>query len=153
MPEPAERLINQRYAVVRLLGEGGMGTVSLVRDTYQGGRLVALKVLRPEGLDADSIELFKDEFRSMARLRHPNLAEVYDFGTLDGDGRHFLTMEYVTGEDLPRRPRETLAAQFDGLAVQCLRALDYIHSRGLLHNDVKPQNIMIHPPFQVKLLD
>ena len=77
MPEPAERLINQRYAVVRLLGEGGMGTVFLVRDTYQGGRLVALKVLRPEGLDADAIELFKEEFRSMARLRHPKIGRAH----------------------------------------------------------------------------
>ncbi len=153
MPETLDRLINQRYTVVRLLGEGGMGSVYLVRDTYQGGRQVALKLLRPENLSSASIELFKDEFRSMARLRHPNLAEVYDFGSVVGDGRHFLTMEFVTGEDLARRPRPALAGRIDSLAVQCLRALDYIHSRGLLHNDIKPQNIMIHPPFQAKLLD
>ncbi len=130
-----------------------MGSVHLVRDTYQGGRQVALKFLRPEGINSETIELFKEEFRSMARLRHPNLAEVYDFGTAESDGRHFLTMEYVKGEDLARRDRPELVARFDSLAVQCLRALDYIHSRGLMHNDIKPQNIMIHPPFQVKLLD
>src|SRR3989441_7757270 len=153
MPESPDRLINQRYAVVRLLGEGGMGSVYLVRDTYQGGRQIALKFLRAEGLNSETVELFKEEFRSMARLRHPNLAEVYDFGTVEGDGRHFLTMEYVKGEDLGRQGRAELVERFDSLAVQCLRALDYIHSRGLLHNDIKPQNIMIHPPFQVKLLD
>src|SRR5437867_5250926 len=153
MPESPDRLINQRYAVVRLLGEGGMGSVYLVRDTYQGGRQIALKFLRAEGLNSETVELFKEEFRSMARLRHPNLAEVYDFGTIEGDGRHFLTMEYVKGEDLGRQGRAELVERFDSLAVQGLRALDYIHSRGLLHNDIKPHNIMIHPPFQVKLLD
>ena len=125
----------------------------LVRDTYQGGRQIALKFLRAEGLNSETVELFKEEFRSMARLRHPNLAEVYDFGTIEGDGRHFLTMEYVKGEDLGRQGRAELVERFDSLAVQGLRALDYIHSRGLLHNDIKPHNIMIHPPFQVKLLD
>ncbi len=153
MPESPDSLINQRYAVVRLLGEGGMGSVYLVHDTYQGGRQVALKFLRPEGLGSESIELFKDEFRSMARLRHPNLAEVYDFGTVVNDGRYFLTMEYVKGENLSRQRRPELARRLDELAVQSLRPLDYIHARGLLHNDIKPQNIMIHPPFQVKLLD
>ncbi|HKB06894.1 MAG TPA: protein kinase, partial [Candidatus Polarisedimenticolia bacterium] len=153
MSDSPDRLINQRYAVVRLLGEGGMGSVYLVRDTYQGGRPIALKILRSEGLDSESIERFKSEFRSMARLRHPNLAEVYDFGTVQGDGRYFLTMEYVKGEDLGRQSRSDLVERFDSLALQCLRALDYIHSRGLLHNDVKPHNIMIQPPFQVRLLD
>src|SRR5437867_10925802 len=153
MPQSPDRLLNERYAVVRLLGEGGMGSVYLVRDTYQGGRQVALKFLRAEGLNAETIELFKDEFRSMARLRHPNLAEVYDFGCVESDGRYFLTMEYVKGEALGQQKREMLVDRFDSLTVQGLRALDYIHSRGMLHNDVKPHNIMIYLPFQVKLLD
>src|SRR2546422_6243656 len=113
-----------------------MGSVYLVRDTYQGGRQIALKFLRAEGINRETIELFKREFQSMARLRHPNLAEVYDFGTARDDGRYFLTMEYVKGEDLGRQPRAGLVRRFDSLSVQCLRALDYIHSRSLLHNDV-----------------
>ncbi|MBI1950654.1 MAG: serine/threonine-protein kinase PknK, partial [Acidobacteria bacterium] len=153
MPQNPEQRINQRYDVVRPLGEGGMGTVCLVRDTLLTGRPIALKFLKPERIDSEAIERFKDEFRSMARLRHPNLAEVYDFGTVDPDGRHFLTMEYVEGDDLARLPRAGLRERFDSLAVQCLRALDYIHARGLSHNDIKPQNIMVHSPFQVKLLD
>jgi len=96
MPESPDRLINQRYALLRLLGEGGMGSVYLARDTYQGGRQIALKFLRAEGISSESIELFKREFRSMARLRHPNLAEVYDFGTAlpgrlrVGAGAHYV---------------------------------------------------------------
>src|SRR5262249_7970525 len=57
------------------------------------------------------------------------------------------------GSELTSLSRAELAQRFESLAVQCLRALDYIHSRNLLHNDIKPQNIMVHPPFQVKLLD
>ncbi len=153
MPLRSDRLINQRYANVRLLGEGGMGTVYLVRDTRLGNRPIALKFLRPGGPTAGNIDQFKNEFRSMTRLRHPNLAEVYDFGFDEEEQRPFLTMEYVDGSELPRLSRAELTQRFDSLAVQCLRALDYIHSRDLLHNDIKPHNIMVHPPFQVKLLD
>ncbi len=153
MPARFDQPINQRYLIVRPLGEGGMGTVYLVRDTHQGDRAIALKLLRPEGIDADSVERFKEEFRSMTRLRHPNLAEVYDFGTLEGDGRYFLTMEYVEGKEIGSLRWSPTDERFESLAVQCLRALDYIHSRGLLHNDIKPQNILIRPPLQVKVLD
>ncbi len=148
-----DTLLNQRYTVVRPLGEGGMGSVYLVRDNALGGKLVALKLLRPDAVDPGSVSRFKDEFRSMTRLHHPNLAEVYDFETLSGDGRHFLTMEYVAGMDLTGFDWKTLRDRFDDLAVQCLRALDYIHARGLLHNDIKPQNIMVRLPFQAKILD
>jgi Nif-specific regulatory protein len=153
VPQESEPRFNQRYEIVRPLGEGGMGSVCLVRDSLLSGRPVALKFLKPERLLNGAIDQFKDEFRAMARLRHPNLAEVYDFGTSDADGRHFLTMEFVDGENLERLSRADLRGRFDSLAVQCLRALDYIHARGILHNDIKPQNIMVRPPFQVKLLD
>jgi Nif-specific regulatory protein len=147
-----DALINQRYLLVRPLGEGGMGEVYLVRDRVQGDRPLALKILRRD-FDPGAVDRFKEEFRSTSRLRHPNLAEVYDFGEIAGDGRLFLTMEYVEGRDLQALDWSALAPRFDDLAVQCLRALDYIHLRGLLHNDIKPQNILVRPPFQVKLLD
>jgi len=146
-------LINQRYLIVRPLGEGGMGFVYLARDTALGDRTLALKILRPEALDPLAVERFKEEFRSMARLRHPNLAEVYDFETVAGSGERFLTMEHIDGRDLGAFRWPALREGFDDLAVQCLRALDYIHARGLLHNDIKPHNIMVSPPFQVKILD
>ena len=130
-----------------------MGAVYLVRDTLQVDRPVALKILRPEAIDPVSVDRFKNEFRSMSHLRHPNLAEVYDFGTVTGDGRHFLTMEYVEGRELTSLRWPAVAPSFDGLVVQCLRGLDYIHARGLLHNDIKPHNILIREPFQAKILD
>ena len=68
-----DTLFNQRYAVVRPLGEGGMGSVYLVRDGAHGGKLVALKLLRSDAVDASSVSRFKDEFRSMTRLRHSQL--------------------------------------------------------------------------------
>jgi Nif-specific regulatory protein len=153
MPDDPVRLISQRYEVVRPLGEGGTGSVLLVRDLHQGRRTVALKLLRAEAVDPESVARFKDEFRSMTRLRHPNLAEVYDFGTLAETGQHYLTMEYVEGHDLTSLRWPVVRDRFDDLVVQCLRALDYIHSRGFLHNDIKPHNVLIRPSSQVKVVD
>ena len=130
-----------------------MGSVHLVRDTHMGDREVALKILRPEAVDPASIELFKNEFRSMTRLRHPNLAEVYDFGEDEKTGRQFLTLEYLHGRAISDFRWPAIGEHFESLVVQCLRALDYIHARGLLHNDIKPQNILVRPPLEVKVLD
>jgi transcriptional regulator with GAF, ATPase, and Fis domain/tetratricopeptide (TPR) repeat protein len=146
-------LVNGRWEITSKIGDGGMGRVHLARDRHQGGREVALKILKPGLLDREAIGRFRDEFLSLARLRHPHLAEVYDFGLLDGDGAPFLTMEYVAGHDLASLPRDPARTAFEELAVQCLRALDFIHGRGWRHNDIKPQNIMVAPRFHVKLLD
>jgi tetratricopeptide (TPR) repeat protein len=147
-------LVNGRYELTRLLGEGGMGAVHLAHDTYQGNREIALKLLRADAVDPEAIRRFRDEFRSMTLLRHPNLAEVYDFGTVEGPaGNPFLTMEYVAGGDLSTLERSAALRRIDDLVAQCLRAIDYIHARGLLHNDIKPQNLLIHDPFQIKLVD
>src|SRR6266567_1314302 len=117
--------INHRYEVVRPLGEGGMGSVFLVRDLAQGGKAVALKILREEAVDPLGIDRFKNEFTSMARLIHPNLAEVFDFETDEDSGRHFLTMEHVEGQDLNAFRWPAVGDHFDDLGVQCLRGLEY----------------------------
>ncbi len=130
-----------------------MGSVFLVRDTAQGDKSIALKLLRPESIDPLSIERFKGEFRWMARLRHPNVAEVYDFDTVSGSDQRFLTMEYIDGRDLTALRWPAILERFDELVVQILRGLDYIHSRGLLHNDIKPHNILVRRPFEAKILD
>src|SRR4051812_13316153 len=89
-------LVNGRYRVVRKLGEGAMGEVHLVADTLDDDRLVALKTVRA-GLRQND-RSFRDEFSAMAQLRHPNVVEVYDFGTLATTGDLFFTMEYVDGK-------------------------------------------------------
>ena len=137
----------------RRLGEGGMGEVFLAHDRHHAGRTVALKILRPAVLDGDALEHFRDEFRSLARLRHPNLVEVFDFGQVDETGAPFLTQELVNGPSLAALPAATRREQFESLAAQTLRALDAIHTAGWLHNDLKPQNILITPPLRVRLVD
>ena len=122
-----------------------MGQVFLVEDLLNGEQLLALKVLRKTLLSQEGEERFKKEFRAMTRLRHPNLARVFDYGILDGAGEPFLSLEYLDGKNLSDfTPREIRPILGEVLAQLC-RALDYIHARGLLHNDIKPQNIVLLP--------
>jgi signal transduction histidine kinase/predicted ATPase len=154
-------LINNRYAVVRSLGGGGMGTVCLVEDTLRDNEVLALKRIRADLLNGRSLVQFKNEFAAMAQLRHPNLVEVYDFGTLAEGDDYYFTMEYVPGEDWPTlaahyremgSPRSAANRLYE-ITVQVCRALQYIHSRGFVHYDVKPRNVRITPAGQVKLMD
>ena len=138
-----------------------MGQVYLCEDILDGGRQVALKRLRQALTGEGGEERLKQEFRAMVRLRHPNLARVYDYGVLDDGGEPFLTLEYLDGKDLAAQEPGEIRPHLGELVAQLCRALDYIHARGLLHNDIKPQNIFLlplpesadGPPFQVKLMD
>jgi Nif-specific regulatory protein len=138
-----------------------MGRVFLVEDLLDADRTVALKTLRKGPLSDAAVERFKEEFRAMARLRHPNLAAVHDFGVLEGNGEPFLTLEYLDGKDLSFFTPAELRPHLPDLIAQLCRALDYIHVRGVLHNDIKPQNIFLLPApdgaegvrYQVKLMD
>ena len=94
------QIVNGRYRIGRTLGEGGAGTVYLAEDLAQDGRQVAVKMLRSFALSQQAIDSLKLEFTSLARLRHPNLVAVHDFGVIAGSSRHFLTMEYVQGPSL-----------------------------------------------------
>ena len=151
-------LINNRYRVIRELGQGGMGAVYLVEDTLQDDQAMTLKMIRPDLLDERNLAQFQHEFAALVSLNHPNLVTVHSFDML-ADGRgYFYTMEYVAGENL-RDHADHLqppASSFQWLyeiAVQVCRALQYIHSRGLVHYDVKPTNILVTPEGQVKLAD
>ena len=122
-----------------------MGQVFLVEDLLNGDQLLALKTLRKALLSQEGEDRFKKEFRAMTRLRHPNLARVIDYGILDEVGEPFLTLEYLDGKNLADfTPLEIRPILGEVLAQLC-RALDYIHARGLLHNDIKPQNIVLLP--------
>jgi serine/threonine-protein kinase len=132
------------YDVERLLGAGGMGSVFLGRDRTLD-RPVAIKVIAPELAAAATIrERFLHEARTVARLRHPNVVAVYTAG--EADGVLYFVMEYVPGESL--RDRLTREGRFDDRrAVEVLRdlarALGAAHAQGVVHRDVKPENILL----------
>lgn len=143
----------RRYEVTAPLGAGGMGEVWLARDV-ELDRTVALKVLPQEGADSDErIRRFLQEARAAIALNHPNVAHVYDVG--EQDGVRFMAMEYVEGETLRARLlREHLPldAALD-IATQVAAALGSAHAAGIVHRDVKPENVMLRPDGYVKVLD
>jgi Protein kinase domain len=142
-----------QYELVSLLGSGGMGHVFLARDTRLQ-RNVALKLLRaPAGEDGSAAGRFLREARAVASLEHPNICTLYEAGT--ADGREYLAMQYVEGETLAARLRRGEVPHDVALrvAVDLTTALAYAHSKGVLHRDLKPQNVMLTPEGSVKLLD
>jgi serine/threonine-protein kinase len=142
------------YRLGRKLGEGAHGVVHEA-EHVELGRKVALKVLSAESAGAPaSFELFRREARAVAGLSHPNLVQLYDFGR-SLDGRAFLAMELCAGETLdahlrrgPLPWREAVA-----VAIETTYALEAAHAAGLVHRDIKPQNLMLGPGGGVKLLD
>ncbi|MEB3298902.1 MAG: diguanylate cyclase [Candidatus Sericytochromatia bacterium] len=140
----------QRYRVISTLGQGGMGTVYRVEDT-QAGREVAVKVLSVADDGGEALLGFRQEFRTMARLRHPNAVEVYDFGETQG-GRAFYSMEIVDGLGLDERLPYAPEVVRDVL-IQSLRVLGFLHRQGQVHLDIKPENLRLTPEGVVKLMD
>jgi len=141
------------YQIESLLGVGGMGQVYLTRDERLG-RKVALKLL-PEHLTADETQLsrFKAEARSASALNHPNILTVYEIGT-EGN-RHFIATEFIEGITLRAsltRERMNLHDALE-IAVQVASALAAAHQTGVVHRDMKPENIMLRPDGYVKVLD
>jgi len=151
--------LSGRYRLQRLIATGGMGQVWEGIDSRLGRR-VAIKVLKAEySTDAEFVERFRAEARTVAMLNHPGIASVYDYGEteMDGEGRTaYLVMELVNGEPLnsvlKRTGRLSLRHALDMLE-QTGRALQVAHTAGLVHRDVKPGNILITPTGQVKLTD
>jgi tRNA A-37 threonylcarbamoyl transferase component Bud32/tetratricopeptide (TPR) repeat protein len=145
-PDTRDRLraaITDRYLLGRELGRGGMATVYLAQDRKHD-RSVAVKVLHPELGPRLGAERFQREIRLAAQLQHPNILPVYDSGA--GDGLLWFTMPYVEGDSLRRRLRRAGALPVDEAAAVLLdlaRALGYAHRRGVIHRDVKPENVMV----------
>ncbi len=143
-----------RYTLLELIGQGGMGRVYLARDTRLNRR-VALKILAPERINNPrAVARFQREARVGAQLQHENLVRVYDFG--ESNGRYFLVMEFIEGRTIgyllseqgPMPP-----ATASRLVRQVAQGLGHAHSKGLIHRDVNPYNIMVTHDGIAKLAD
>ncbi|MGB7069524.1 MAG: serine/threonine-protein kinase, partial [Pyrinomonadaceae bacterium] len=141
------------YELLRLLGRGGAGLIFLARDR-ELERMAALKVLPAYLSDGDDrILRFRQEAQAASSISHPNVTSVYGFGK--ANGRHYIAMEYVRGQTL----RELLKAGdlnlLDALdfAIQAARALTAAHDLGIIHRDVKPENLIIRDDRMLKVLD
>jgi serine/threonine protein kinase len=141
-PEPAS-LLNSRYRLLRELGGGTMATVWLAEDTRHG-REVAVKLLRPEHAATFAAERFLQEIEIAARLQHPHIVPLLDSG--EADGTLFLVMPYVEGESLRQRLQREGSLPI-GEVIRILAdvadALAYAHDKGVVHRDIKPDNILL----------
>jgi serine/threonine-protein kinase len=141
------------YEVLEELGSGGMGKVYRAKNVTLE-RIVALKTLSPFlSSDEGFVQRFLKEARVAARLNHPNIVQIYDFGCVEGI--HYLAMEYVDGETLRALLKRGRFSERDAILVirQAIRALGVAHAIGIVHRDVKPDNLMLTSRGELKLVD
>jgi tetratricopeptide (TPR) repeat protein len=141
--------INSRYTIIRTLGDNPHGGVFLAEDSLFGKTRIALKTLPSHSIDSAHLTTLRDEFLTLSRFKHPNIAQVFDFGTIHStdmpgyEGAFFFTLEYFEGKDLFQFTADKEADCFPELAYQIAHALAYIHRHQLIHFDIKPSNIMV----------
>jgi serine/threonine-protein kinase len=141
------------YRVVEFLGAGGMGEVYLARDARLH-RPVAIKVLAGHFTsDRDKVRRFEQEARAASVLNHPNIVTIHETGQVDG--AHFIVAEYIEGQTLSQRLARGPMSVGEALdvALQVANALDAAHASGIVHRDIKPDNVMLRPDGLVKVLD
>jgi serine/threonine protein kinase/Tfp pilus assembly protein PilF len=143
-----------RYQVIEELGHGGMGKVYKVQDTKVGEK-IALKLIRPEaGLDGKTLERFSNELKLARKVRHKNVCQMFDLG--EDRGTRYITMEYVHGEDLRQLIRKVgrlSPGQAIAIARQVCDGLEEAHKLGVVHRDLKPQNIMVDEDGNARIMD
>ena len=147
------QIIKDRYKILELLGEGGMAFVYKAED-MQLKRTVAIKTLKPNYVQQETfVERFKREAQTVANLNHPNIVQIFDWGIED---EPFFVMEYIEGNTLTSiiaRKKTISIGDILFIGAQVSDGLQAAHSRGLVHRDIKPGNIMITPGGKVKVTD
>ncbi len=150
----AGSLFGERYEILGVLGQGGMGAVYKARDR-ELDRLIALKVIRPElATDPAILQRFKQELILSRNITHKNVVRIFDLG--EAEGIRFISMEFVDGEDLRtilRRQKKFEPKEAIAVIEQVCRALDTAHSEGVIHRDLKPQNIMRDKHGRIVVMD
>ena len=148
--------INDRYEIIKSIGEGGMANVYLARDVILDRR-VAIKVLRGDlANDEKFIRRFQREALAASSLSHPNIVEMYDVG--EDNGNYYIVMEYVEGKTLKQylkkrtNGRLTVSEAVD-IMIQLTDGIAHAHDSYIIHRDLKPQNIMIQDDGQIKITD
>jgi eukaryotic-like serine/threonine-protein kinase len=151
---PEGKVIGDRYELEELVGSGGMSSVYRAHDTLLE-RKVALKILHERyGDDEEYVERFRREARAVAQLAHPNIVTVIDRGE-DG-GRQFIVFEYIDGENLKQiveREGPLALDEVVALGLEIARGLAFAHERGIVHRDVKPQNVLLNGDGHAKVTD
>ncbi|MBZ5604310.1 MAG: protein kinase [Acidobacteriia bacterium] len=146
-------VIAGRYEILKLLGEGGMGAVYKARDN-EVDRLIAVKVIRPELASHSSVlQRFKQELILARSVTHRNVIRIYDLGV--AEGCRFITMEFVEGRDLSSVLEERKLGPEEAVKVtrQICAALEVAHAEGVVHRDLKPQNVMLESSGRVVVMD
>ena len=147
-------VIGNRYEIIRLLGQGGMGAVYQAHDR-ELDRQVAIKVIRGDmTANPEILKRFKQELILARQITHKNVIRIFDLG--QAEGIKFITMEYIEGEDLQsvlRRKKKLEPAEAANIMAQVCRALEAAHSEGVIHRDLKPQNIMLDKTGRAYVMD
>jgi tetratricopeptide (TPR) repeat protein len=153
MLQPGQ-LLAGRYQIVKMLGEGGMGAVYRARD-LELEREVAVKVIRPElARNAQILQRFKQELILARQVTHRNIIRIFDLG--QAEGMRFITMEFIEGEDVAQiltRRSKLPAPEAGAIIAQVARGLEAAHHEGVVHRDLKPQNIMIDGTGKASVMD
>ncbi|HWH69483.1 MAG TPA: protein kinase, partial [Candidatus Sulfotelmatobacter sp.] len=154
LPDPAKLAeYFPQLEILELLGQGGMGAVYKARQPALD-RLVALKILPSQAAsDPGFAERFNREARALAKLCHPNIVAVYDFG--QAHGLHYFIMEYVDGLNLRQLERTSKLSPRQALQIipQICEALQFAHDEGIVHRDIKPENVLVDKKGRVKIAD
>jgi serine/threonine-protein kinase len=147
-------VIDGRYRVLERVGSGGMADVYCAEDSRLG-RTIAIKVLHERfSQDREFVERFRREASAAAGLQHPNIVGVYDRG--DSDGAYYIAMEFVEGEtlkDVIRREAPMDPGRTISIVKEILAATRFAHKRGVIHRDLKPQNVIVEPDDHIKVAD